>query len=125
VLVGGSKCVLGADGGCEGRLEWHHAIKQQRLKRQFPFGALACYSAITDATGQRWMCADRYEEGCDLSLDDILGDTRNRIWLCSHHHELVTNGRVEAPLPDSVWIFAKEFGLEGMLDNDIARRARV
>jgi hypothetical protein len=77
-----------------------------------------------------WRPAQRWEPVKEShmltkTLDDILGDTRNRIWLCSHHHELVTNGRVEAPLPDSVWIFAKEFGLEGMLDNDIARRARV
>ena len=35
-----SRCVFagGEHGPCEGRLEWHHAIKQQRLKRQFPFG---------------------------------------------------------------------------------------
>jgi hypothetical protein len=26
------------DGECRGRLEWHHAIKQQRLKRAFPHG---------------------------------------------------------------------------------------
>lgn len=37
------------------------------------------------------------------------------------HHELVTNGRLKVELPESVWEFAREFGLDAQLENDLAR----
>lgn len=120
MIASGSKCAL-ADKGCRGRLEWHHAIKQQRLRREFKHGA---YSWLG-----KWRPLPRpalqsnvYPHLARLSLDDILGDPRNRIWLCSHHHELTTNGRLEVELPEPVWEFAREFGLVGALENDLARR---
>lgn len=121
MIVGGSKCAL-ADKGCAGRLEWHHAIKQQRLKREFKYGAWRHFSGR-----QAWFAASRYDPVTrrtieSRTLDDIVGDPRNRVWLCSHHHELVTNGRLKLELPESVWEFAREFGLVGMLENDLARR---
>lgn len=115
-------CAL-ASKDCAGRLEWHHVIKQQRLRREFKYGAFEIPTwQLTAASEQVWSPAHRYADP-DLSLDSILGDTRNRIFLCSHHHELVTNGRVKVELPDSVWEFAREFGLEGMLENDLRRAA--
>jgi hypothetical protein len=104
---------------CHGVLEWHHAVKQQRIKRAFPHGAI---------WGLSWHPATRYSpvtHGSPVTrtLDDILGDTRNRVWLCSRHHELVTNGRLEIELPESVWEFAADFGFTAGLENDEARRA--
>src|SRR6266498_2440841 len=106
--------------GCSARLEWHHAIKQQRLKREFKYGA----RWRDEGMASHWAPARRYDPVTrsgpfQRTLDDILGDTRNRVWLCSHHHELVTNNRVEAPLPESVWEFAREFGLDAQLENDL------
>lgn len=119
-------CVFrnGEHGKCEGRLQWHHAIKQQRLKRGFPWGAWR-------GLAQTWQPIGRYDltpRGGDIEmipLADILGDARNRVWVCSHHHELVTNGRLHVELPQSVWEFADEYGLRAMLENDLARRAAV
>lgn len=105
-----------ADGDCAGRLEWHHAIKQQRLRREFRYGAWR-------VDGDRWWVPASRGADPDLFLDQILGDPRNRVFLCTHHHELVTNGRLTVELPDSVWEFAREFGLTGMLENDLRRAA--
>jgi hypothetical protein len=112
------------DGECRGRLEWHHAIKQQRLKRKFAWGAFWLPTELRWVPGSRtWPASECKRIGYEVrELADILGDERNRVWLCSHHHELVTNSRLEPPLPESVWVFAREFGLTGMLENDLARR---
>lgn len=130
MIAGGSKCQFagGGHGPCEPPLQWHHAIKQQRLKRAFPRGA---WRSLPDMSV--WRPVPRgglvavmdggIPCGTCLGLDDILGDTRNRIWLCSRHHELVTNGRLKVQLPESVWLFAAEFGLTAQLENDIARSA--
>jgi hypothetical protein len=108
------------DGSCGGRLEWHHAIKQQRLRREFRYGGVWAQGRFWPGSRYAPVTESRY--GLLVTLDDILGDERNRVFLCSHHHELVTNGRLEPPLPDEVWVFAREFGLTGMLENDLARR---
>ena len=112
---------------CRGRLEWHHAIKQQRIRREFKWGAWARPQYTLPGPGA-WVPAHRSEpvtrsHATALTLDDILGDTRNRVWLCSFHHEKVTNGRLKVELPESVWEFAREHGLEAQLENDIARAA--
>jgi hypothetical protein len=122
VIVGGSKCVL-ADGECAGRLEWHHAIKQQRLKRKFPLGAYFGKGLGWQPVTRFGLLQDWYVGYPIKPLDEILGDTRNRVWLCSHHHEKVTNGRLKVELPESVWEFAAEFGLTAQLENDLARQA--
>lgn len=117
-----SHCVFN-NGECDGRLEWHHAIKQQRIKREFKYGALH----NGDLATPEWVPASRHDpvsatDAYGLTLDHILGDPRNRVWLCSHHHELVTNGRLDVELPESVWVFARKFGLAAQLENDLARR---
>lgn len=114
-----------ASGACRGRIEWHHCVAKNRLKRMFPIGATPSFYRA-DAPNQRWRPLNRFEgppTQADLPLKDILGDTRNRVFLCSHHHELVTNGRLKVELPDSVWAFAAEFGLTGMLENDLRKAA--
>jgi hypothetical protein len=109
---------------CAGRLEWHHAVKQQRLRREFPVGAwrLTHGDVTWKRIEPRWPVPPIVPNEV-VSLDDILGDPRNRVWLCSHHHELVTNGRLDVALPRSVWEFAREFGLDAQLENDLARRS--
>jgi hypothetical protein len=118
-------CVF-AGKDCAGRLEWHHAIKQQRLRREFKYGARR--DSIYHRPNGLWVPAHRVAPVTQTlygqrTLDDILGDTRNRIFLCSHHHELVTNGRLKVEIPESVYEFAREFGLEAQLENDLRRAA--
>lgn len=127
MIAGGSKCVFagGYNGECGGQIRWHHPVKQQRLKRQFPLGAWRW-------PGQDvWKAISRfgvdYPEDPDIQirlLPQILGDTRNRVWICDTHHERLHNGRFYIDeLPDSVWEFARSFGLDAQLENDLARRA--
>jgi hypothetical protein len=37
------------------------------------------------------------------TLDLILGDRRNRVFLCPDHHELVEKGALRVQVPESVW----------------------
>lgn len=106
---------------CHGRLEWHHAVSRNRLKRQFPRGAWRYGNGAEPFSPvPRGL---RVEGHIQLRLlDEILGDTRNRIWICSFHHERLTNGRLKVELPESVHEFAADFGFTAALEND-ARRA--
>lgn len=103
-------------------LQWHHPIKQQRLKHLFPRGA------IFDVDLLRWKPIDKGTTVSGRSqvrtLAELLGDARNRVWICERHHELVTKGRIYVTFPSSVWAFARELGLDGMLENDLAREGR-
>lgn len=113
------QCALAGEGHCLGRLEWHHAVTKDRLKRAFPHGAIIDYHERP----RRYIPASRmWSPDPDVTLDAILGDTRNRVWLCGAHHEKVTNARLAVDLPESVWEFAREYGLDAPLENDIARR---
>lgn len=117
MIAGGSRCAF-AGPDCEGRLEWHHCLTKNRLKRMFPYGG------SREPGDRQWYPISRLGPGTQtIPLTEILGDARNRVWLCSHHHELVTNGRLKVELPESVWEFAREFGLAAQLENDIARAA--
>lgn len=111
-----------ANEDCAGRLEWHHVVKQQRLKREFRYGAWRHPGEATYRPIGRHGVRSIHETE-HLSLTQILGDPRNRVWVCSFHHERISNGRVKVELPDSVWEFARAFGLEGMLENDLRRAA--
>lgn len=113
---------------CHGRLEFHHAVRQQRIKREFPHGAWRARSGAFKRQ-QAWHPIPRSTLLSDIAIDpefaalsDILGDTRNRIWLCQAHHERLHNKRFELELPESVLEFAAEFGFTAALEND-ARRA--
>jgi hypothetical protein len=119
------RCAFADEDGheCKGVLEWHHVIKQQRLKSKFRYGA---YWSQQDGGG--WEPSDRFtpidfdEEEC-VTLDSIIADTRNRMWLCSEGaHEPVTNARLRVVVPESVWEFAREYGLVAMVENDLARQ---
>ncbi len=109
-------------GPCAGPLQVHHWIKQQRIKRAFPRGAFR-------HSGAGWQPVPRGIEdfrelgtpGQLLPVDGILADPRNLIVLCWDHHQRL-EGDYSA-LPPAVWEFAREFGLDAQLENDIARRA--
>lgn len=104
---------------CQPPIEWHHVITKNRLKRQFPLGAWR--ERYTDGTWRpitRSMNTDFLDT---KTLNLILGDKRNRVWLCTYHHELLTNARLWLKPPQSVWEFAADFGLTGQLENDVAR----
>ena len=105
---------------CEGRVEWHHVVKQQRLRREFRYGARYDVERAVYVPATRYSAVVHSTTG-RRTLDSILGDRRNLLWLCHHHHELVTAGRITLEVPDSVWRFASEYGLTGMLENDLAK----
>ena len=130
MLVAGSKCVFagGEHGPCSGRIQWHHVYPKARLKKQFKYGARRAFSngewkaasrtlPVTPESRAKWPFTE-------LTLDEIIADPRNRMWLCAEgHHERVTNGRLHPPVPESVWAFCRDFNLTAQLENDIARAA--
>src|SRR6185295_11989270 len=124
MVVGGSRCALaGPDHVCVGVIEWHHVFPKARLKKQFKYGA---YRPLD---GGSWVPLDRYATNTNVwlevrSLDEIIADPRNRMWLCSEGaHEPVTNARIYPAIPQSVWDFCRDYGLTAQLENDLARRS--
>lgn len=117
-----ARCVLAGPGHrCYGRPQWHHPIKQQRIKRAFPYGARR------HLTSGAWEPAPRLKpvtrsSPTERSLNRILTDERNRVWACWDAHQAIEGDY--SRLPESVWEFAREFGLDAQLENDIARQRR-
>lgn len=105
---------------CRGWSEWHHVVIQQRIKGRYPRGA------VYDAELASWRPLKRGEVThpwvAHKTQDELLGDERNRIWLCVGHHELVTNHRVYPRTPAAALEFAQEFGFAADLEADEARR---
>lgn len=104
-----------ARGKCHGGRTWHHVIPQQRIKRQFPDGAWRLTSPV-------WRPVARGDEIPDTAerrtLRQILRDARNRVWLCPFHHGQVEQKKLRVVVPDSVRVFAVEFGMEWSLESD-------
>ena len=86
----------GKDAGeCSGRLDPHHVLSQQRIKKEL--GVEKHY----------------------------LADRRNIVPLCRFHHAQFHDGPLRFKrheLPSSVEEFAREFGLEWALDHAYGRR---
>lgn len=127
------RCELAGRGACgPGRVQWHHPIKQQRIRDRFPRGAWRPgEDHVLRSEHEDWEPIPRGYSVRDVSpgfetvtLTAILRDERNRMMLCSgplsHHSEVEGDYR---NLPERVWEFAREFGLLAMLENDIARQA--
>lgn len=118
------RCVFaGRDGHvCTSRPQWHHPIKKQRIRDRFKHGAWL------DVRTGRWNAAHRTDpvrrNGFESrTLGAILQDERNRIWACWDAHQAI-EGDVRN-LPEPVWEFAREFGLDAQLENDVARQRPV
>lgn len=83
---GTSGCALAYVGGCYGKLDPHHYIPQQRLKR----------------------CGFD-----DKTLAAVLTDPRNGVPLCRYHHERVENANdpLETPRPLDLDEFLADYGI--------------
>ncbi len=84
---------------CGGRMEWHHILSQQRLRREL-----------------------RHQPG---GFSVALLDPANLLFICKQHHEQVTNARLRftrAELPESVEAFAEAHGVAWMLDREYGER---
>lgn len=93
------RCVL-ADETCDGRLEGHHIITQQRLRKLAERGHL---------TGD---------------LREAIADTRNGIALCRSHHHRVERGSLSLSrddLPEPIEAFAEDFGCGAELSDRYGR----
>lgn len=125
-----SLCVFGSLGDCAGRLQWHHVVPQQRLKRRFPHGA---YRAKLAGEFTQWLPIPRTGLPRDIapvemeqtSLRLILRDQRNRANVCAFHHGQVEARRIYVDPSDPVREFAREYGLEAELDQDAVRAGRA
>lgn len=123
-------CVLaGVDGHvCSGRPQWHHPIKKQRVRDAFPRGAWRPRRPDPEWQSPEWEPVPRGYSVRDVSEDfearslaAILRDPRNRIWACWDAHQAIEGDVSRLPAP--VWEFAREFGLDAQLENDIRRQA--
>lgn len=101
-------CIFRHLGGCRGKVQEHHLLKQRRIRR-----------------AHRTAVAEHRRGGPEpFSLTSALLDDRNRVGLCVGHHEKVTacHPRFRIDPPAEAFMFAEEIGLAGSLEADVARR---
>lgn len=113
-------CALAHLGGCSGRLDRHHVVEQQWLKKRFPGGA------VWDRARDRLVPLFREHHvpaGAVVPTSDLLDDPRNHVPLCRFHHEQVTNHRVLLEPSEAVWRFAHMVGLSSRLLKQAERAA--
>lgn len=93
---------------CRGRLQWHHVVPRQRIKRT-----------------HREVVARYRRSGGEKpwGLVRAIADERNRVWLCVFHHGQVEAKRLYVDPPESVREFAREYGLEWSLEADQRKAA--
>ena len=86
-VLHGCAATGGLLGPCEGPIQGHHPLSQQALRKR--------------------------------GLQDLLWDDRNSMGLCYRHHRRHDNRTQVLPralLQDSAWEFAREVGLDWMLE---------
>lgn len=90
---------------CAGRLEAHHVIREQDLRRER--GKML-------VSAHRFALDDPRRKLAEIELDDLIADPRNSAIVCSLGHAEVHRG---APLPrlPHAKDFAAEYGLEHLL----------
>jgi hypothetical protein len=100
---------------CDGRIQNHHAIKQQTIKSLFR------------KQKPRPQAPDVELRTYKERLRDALSDTRNRLWACKRHHDLHEKSKwIPVPrseVPDELEDFAEEYGLGYDLDRQFGVRA--
>lgn len=90
-MIEGSYCAaMGAR--CDGRIQLHHLVPQQRIKREHK----AAVAAYRRGGPKPW------------ALGRMLADERNLVPLCKRHHELVEQHLLEIDVPAEAWLFAAE-----------------
>lgn len=112
---------------CGGRITRHHFLAQQRIKREFPYGAWKGWLL----PGGR-LVPRRRDEPCPpasivgavelVTVAALLADVRNIGLICWDHHQLVENRRIYLAVPPAALEYAGELGLEWMLEQDQERR---
>lgn len=99
-------CALRRLGSCYGRLQFHHPIPRQRIKHEHGLA-----NSPVGRSGSPLRGAD---------LDDLIADPRNGVVICETHHSGHEDELSADDLPEGIWVFAAEYGLEWSLDRDFA-----
>lgn len=110
----------GRMGECSGRLDKHHVIKAQRIRRRFPFGAVVMEDGTVVPATRLTVRSDAL-----TSLTSILRDRRNLKDACRFHHDNWHWSRFSFPyedLPPEVIEFAEQYGLVSELERAYAPR---
>lgn len=115
----GHKLPCAGCGTTHGRIQAHHCIEKEALRREFPYGAVwvVCEpsepSVVSPERRTLPLRAARRNEDCDLTREQIAWDPRNGMPLCRRCHDLHTTAARRIPrrrLPASAWEFAQELG---------------
>lgn len=101
-----------------GRKDAHHVIPQQRIRGEYPRGAM-----LHGLSGLLLPILKGYEppEAMVVPLDDLLGDPRNGVCLARFHHAMLENHRVfirREWLPVDAEAFADLVGLQWVLSRE-------
>lgn len=122
-------------GPCEGRLIRAHLLSKQRIRKEFPHGAVFCVEIAQDGSigAPAWRPFDPRLSYLAISddpaarrvLDELLWDPRVYVWCCggpfgnSGHHGKIDQHQLQIPrdaLPVGVEEYATELGLGWELD---------
>ena len=91
--------------GCDGPLEKHHVIKQQRIRKAW----LTLASEYARGSGPKpW------------PLKKALEDPRNIVIACKRTHHVEESA---VPVPDGFWDYVREYELEPCLPRWLAQEA--
>lgn len=117
-------CWFRGEGGCDGRLDRAHWIKQQTIKKQYPHGPMRCVETGEWRPRRKNEPESTFSGGFEWELvpvSDVVWDDRVWSYVCRRHHFLMDNHvfrPVRADLPVWVWEFAREHGLVWCLERD-------
>lgn len=98
-----------------GRMDLHHVVPQQRIKREYPRGGWVSNDVLLP------VLKGAPSSPLDVTVEALLADERNLIPLARWHHFMFENKRVRIireALPDAVEEFARFTGLQWSLDRD-------
>jgi hypothetical protein len=96
-------CALSHLGDCDGRVQEHHIVKRQSIRRVW----------------RSLMAAKRRGGPKPWSVTKAIADPRNKVNVCWHHHKPVEEGRLAVPLPAGFYGFVNEYGLQGQLPRQL------
>ena len=122
-----TECFFAGRGRCDGPMDRAHLIAKQRIKREYPYGAVLASPAPGHGRGS-WAAAPKavrpedYPHGFELMTPQmVMWDERVWVPACRLHHANFDNHAFRIPraeLPAAVEAFAREFNLEWCLDAD-------